>query len=163
MKKNFAVSKVLNRVADILEMIVSFVLLISICIVLVNLVINMFSLDFLKGNFELDQIVGTLFNLIISIEFTRMLCRHTPDTIIDVLLFATARQIIVDHSGAVPTLLGVIAIAILFVIRKYLMPNEDADGNVYVNSLRYYIKNKKHERKQTNSHTTHEDIEKINV
>ena len=49
-----------------------------------------------------------------------MLYLHTPMTVFEVLLFAIARQIIIDHSSPVNSLLGVIAIAILFATRKFL-------------------------------------------
>ena len=47
-------------------------------------------------------------------------------TVVEVLLFATARQMVVEHMDPVQTLIGVIAIAILFAIRKFLM-TEDSD------------------------------------
>ena len=40
-------------------------------------------------------------------------------------MFATARQMVVEHLGPSETLLGVISIAILFGIRKYLMTDND--------------------------------------
>ena len=41
-------------------------------------------------------------------------------------MFATARQMVVEHMAPTQTLIGVIAIAILFAIRKFLM-TEDSD------------------------------------
>ena len=58
--------------------------------------------------------------LVIGIEFVKMLCNHIPETIIEVLLFAIARQIIVEHLQMQQIFIGVICIAILFIIRKYL-------------------------------------------
>lgn len=45
-----------------------------------------------------------------------MLCRHSAQTVVEVLLFATARQMVVEHMDPMQTLIGVIAIAILFAI-----------------------------------------------
>lgn len=42
-----------------------------------------------------------------------MLCTHKPGTIIEVLLFATARQMIVEHLNVYETLVGIGAIAAL--------------------------------------------------
>ena len=47
-------------------------------------------------------------------------------------MFATARQMVVEHLGPNETLLGVISIAILFGIRKYLMTDND-DMNSHKN------------------------------
>ena len=54
-----------------------------------------------------------------------MLCRHSAQTVVEVLLFATARQMVVEHLDPVQTLIGIIGIAILFAIRKYLMTDSD--------------------------------------
>ena len=40
-------------------------------------------------------------------------------------MFATARQMVVEHLGPAETLLGVLSIAVLFAIRKYLMTDND--------------------------------------
>ena len=49
-----------------------------------------------------------------------MLYTHTPETIIEILLFAISRQMIVEHLSTTETILGVGAIAGLFAVRKYL-------------------------------------------
>ena len=54
-----------------------------------------------------------------------MLCRHSAQTVVEVLMFATARQMVVEHMKPSQTLIGVIAIAILFAIRKFLMTEDD--------------------------------------
>lgn len=58
--------------------------------------------------------------LAIGIEFVKMLCTHTSETIIEILLFAISRQMIVEHLSTTETIIGVGAIAGLFAIRKYL-------------------------------------------
>lgn len=58
--------------------------------------------------------------LVIGIEFVKMLCNHRPETIIEVLLFAIARQMIVEHLQMQQMFIGVVCIAILFAIRKFL-------------------------------------------
>lgn len=58
--------------------------------------------------------------LAIGIEFVKMLCTHTSETIIEILLFAISRQMIVEHLSATETIFGVGAIAGLFAVRKYL-------------------------------------------
>lgn len=48
-----------------------------------------------------------------------MLLLHTPESVIEVLLYAVARQIIISHESAMENLIGVLAVAIIFIIRKY--------------------------------------------
>ena len=64
-------------------------------------------------------------SLVVGVEFVKMLCRHSAQTVVEVLLFATARQMVVEHLEPLQTLIGVVAIAILFAIRKYLMTDKD--------------------------------------
>ena len=55
--------------------------------------------DFVVGEkIELGFFLEKAMMLAIGLEFVKMLCKHTPSTIIDVLLFAIARQMIVEHT-----------------------------------------------------------------
>ena len=63
-------------------------------------------------------------SLVVGVEFVKMLCRHSAQTVVEVLLFA-ARQMVVEHLDPVQTLIGIIGIAILFAVRKYLMTDSD--------------------------------------
>ena len=67
-----------------------------------------------------QELLTTCFNLIIGVELIRMMSYHTSDTVFEVLVFAIARQVIVGHSSAVSSLIGVCAIAVLFATRKFL-------------------------------------------
>jgi hypothetical protein len=60
------------------------------------------------------------FELIIGIEFIKMVAKHTPSSAVEVILYAVARQLINTHSSSIDSLIGVVAIALLFAIRKYL-------------------------------------------
>lgn len=61
-----------------------------------------------------------MFNIIIGIELLKMFCRHDLDSVVEVLLFAVARQVIIEHTTMVDNLLCMIAVALLFCIRKFL-------------------------------------------
>ena len=63
--------------------------------------------------------------LAIGAELIKMLCKHTPETIIEVLAFALARHLIVAPTSAVENIITVAAIAILFAIRKFLLKSHD--------------------------------------
>ena len=79
---------------------------------------------------DMDTSFFTIFlsqalSLVVGVEFVKMLCRHSAQTVVEVLLFATARQMVVEHLDPVQTLIGIIGIAILFAVRKYLMTDSD--------------------------------------
>ena len=65
--------------------------------------------------------------LVIGVELVVMLSLHIPGVLIEVLLYAIARKLILlpKSSGMIDLLLGVIAIAVLFAIRKYLMSSDE--------------------------------------
>ena len=69
---------------------------------------------------SIQAFLTTALELIIGIEFVKMLAKHTPSSAVEVLLYAIARQIIVEHVTITDALVGIVAIAILFSIRRFL-------------------------------------------
>ena len=63
--------------------------------------------------------------IIIGVEFLKMLCQHSMNSVIDVLLFVLARHLIVMESTMLEGLLCIISVAILFSIRKFLVVKKD--------------------------------------
>lgn len=119
MRKRFEES--LLHVANWLELFISILMIIMLIILSLKFfVIIIDSGSYVNGQDNLTTFLTMALNLAVGVEFVKMLCKHTPETIIEVLLFATARQMIVFHLSAVDTLIGVAAIAGLFATRKYL-------------------------------------------
>lgn len=81
--------------------------------------------------------LSVVFELVIGIEFVKMLAKHTPGSAIEVLLYTIARTLIIDHSSMAGSLLGVISIAVLFAVRKYFndpdVHNHETGGDYIVN------------------------------
>ena len=71
---------------------------------------------FLAGKFIVESVLG----ICLLYTSVKMLCTHTPGTVIEVLLFAISRQMIVGHVSGFEVLAGVAAIAGLFATHKYL-------------------------------------------
>lgn len=85
------------------------------------------------GAQDIYAFVGEAFSLVICIEFIKMLCKHTPDTLVEVLMFAIARQMIVEHTSPIENLVGIIAIAILFAVKKFLFGKyDDVDKTIFL-------------------------------
>lgn len=115
------------RLSIWLEVAISIVIIIAIMISSLSLVTGL--VELLKNCSDttaFQKFLGIAFNLVIGIEFIRMLCRHNLSSVVEVLLFAIARQLIVEHTSVVENLVAISTIAILFIIRKYLfIPNLD--------------------------------------
>lgn len=58
--------------------------------------------------------------IIIGIELIKMVTSYTIDSVVDVMLLAIARQMVVEHTTPLENLLAVLSVGVLFVIRKYL-------------------------------------------
>ena len=122
---NAATVKFLLKAAWVLELLIAlFILLITV----VQMVLTgRDSVHYLLlGQFSLYEFFGSVMNIVVGLEFIKMLVLHTPKAVIDVLLFAIARQLVVSHSSSMDTLLGVAAVALIFVIKKFLLTREDA-------------------------------------
>lgn len=76
-----------------------------------------------------SDFLSLIFSLVIGLEFIKMLVKQTPASAIEVVLFAIARKIITVHEGSMlETFLGVISIAILFAVNKYLTEGGEYAG-----------------------------------
>lgn len=111
----------LDRVAYYIEASVTFFLLLAVIILLLQYLLSCVGITISILHTDFNSILSNAFTLIIGVEFTKMLCKHTPDTVIEVLLFATARQVILSHGNMVHTLLGAAAIAGLFAVKRFLI------------------------------------------
>lgn len=105
-----------------LELIISILIIIAICFYAIVLAVELISLITEKNpNIEdLNGFINLGFGLVIGIEFIKMLCKHSPSIIVEVLIFAVARQMIVEHTSPIQNLIAISCIAILFAIRRFL-------------------------------------------
>ena len=68
---------------------------------------------------EIRTFLERALDIVIGIEFIKMLAKHSPGSSLEVLLYAIARHMVVGHESAVENLLSVGAIALIFVVRKF--------------------------------------------
>lgn len=90
-------------------------------------------MDFPQANNEafLQLFLNRIMTLAVGVEFIKMLCKQSPSTVIEVLLVAIARQLIVEHASSLDYLIGMLSVAILFAVRKYLFTTFD-DSNTII-------------------------------
>lgn len=126
------IAKILKRVTEILEIFISIMLAVGIILLCLRMASSLSNIPHLDVWPNYDDLLETCFNLIIGVELIRMMYYHTPNTVFEVLLFAIARQIIIDHSSIWGSLVGVSAIAVLFATRKYLFCDFDvAEATIF--------------------------------
>lgn len=107
--------------ASLVEILLSALVLLAVLLVSWRLLFEVFDLCKTATATEgFTTFLGHAFNVIIGIEFIKMLAKHTPGATIEVLLFSLAREMVVEHTTPVENLISIITIALVFVIRKYL-------------------------------------------
>ena len=147
--------KTLLKLSKVFELILSIIILIIVFLGMMDLsrsVYQSYIVDFATPveYSELNSFLAEGLLLVIGVELVVMLCLHVPGTLIEVLLFAIARKLILlpKTSGMIDLFLGILAIGIIFAIRKYLLNQEEKNmslSNLYnLNEIKKYInKNKK--------------------
>ena len=111
----------LDKVANVFEIVIAVLILVVIMVKLFDTSMEVVGLNLKILQVEFHPILSTAFSLVIGVELVRMLCKHTPETIIDVLLFAIARHMVLYSEGGLYLLFGVLSIGGLFVIKQVLL------------------------------------------
>ena len=101
-------------------------------IVLIAIVIAIASLwepfkEFLHTRTESGSFLkymASVFDIVIGIEFFKLLCKPRKDTMLEVLMFVIARHMIIEHTTAVENLLSIIAISILIIVDRYFLKSK---------------------------------------
>ena len=118
----------MDKITYVFEIVIAFSLLTVIAIKIVEINLQMLGLEFAILAVDFDRILSSVLTLVIGVEFIKMLCKHTPETVIDVLLFAIARQMVVYSERTLDLLIGVAAMLGLFLTKKYLSDTNDIKG-----------------------------------
>ena len=133
--KNIDKSNISLRVAYIFESILAMVVLIAVFLGTIDVLRMIWTAYIVEYHTpvaysQLNDILAQI--LLLVIEFVVMLSLHIPGTIIEVLLYAIARKMLLlpKSGGMLEVLLGVIAIAGLFTIRKYLLTKDNSNMNI---------------------------------
>ncbi len=108
------------------ELFISVIVGAGILIYAVRLIFDLFDVSvYIRNSGALVDILDSAIALAIGAELIKMLCKHTPETVIEVLAFALARQLIVGHASPLENLVTVVAIAVLFGVRRFLLKSQD--------------------------------------
>ena len=135
-----ALKKMMLHLSEYVEIILAIYLLIVICLVIGRTVMLETPLIFTEGA-SLHHFLEASLTIAVSIEFLKMLCMHTPGTLIEVLLFAIARHMIVESPTPFQNLVIVLSIVALFAARKYLLTAHDQRGmNEHAHGTHHILK-----------------------
>lgn len=102
---------------------IAFSIIVAIIVTLLSLPIQISRLT----DVDSESLIGFLkytINILIAIELIRVLCNQTLDTIVEILLIAITRELIIEHMTTWEMLFGIVAVGVLFLIRKYLFVSQ---------------------------------------
>ncbi|WP_067840951.1 hypothetical protein [Amphibacillus sediminis] len=106
-----------------IEVFLATLIIIAVLISGIALVISVVQQDTLTHLLDYDNfqsLLSYLLMLIIGLELALMLIKHKPSNVIDVMIYAIARKMLIYSTATIEMLIGVIALGILFIIKVSL-------------------------------------------
>lgn len=116
------IRKVLYETSEVLEVFMAIVVVAGIIVATISLwpeFLHYWDNRMQEGAFL--ELLDAVFNVVIGLEFVRMLCKPNSANIIEVLIFLISRHMILQKTSAVEDLLAVISIGILFIFRRFML------------------------------------------
>lgn len=104
----------------VFELLVGALLLVALFAALIGLVQSLSPMALMKDPEQFSELLSLASTLVIGVEFVNMLCNHSMGAVIEIMLLAIARQMIVNHTSPFENLLAVLSVGLLYLFRKYL-------------------------------------------
>ena len=114
--------RILYRGGEILELLMAAAVVAGILVAMITLVPELaryWEHRTIAGAFM--EYLDAVFNVVIGIEFLKMLCKPSSANIIEVLIFLIARHMIVQTTTPLEDLLSVVSISILFLFPAFML------------------------------------------
>lgn len=123
--------KRVSAAATFIEIAISAVMMLGVVIAFLGLLQNLIQLFTMIPTYNemqdaFDHFLKFALELIIVIEFVKMLAKHTAESAVEVLVFVIAKRVIVENINMYETLVGVLALSVLFIV-KYKFDRKYAD------------------------------------
>jgi len=118
-------SRIIQKLPEIAERIIAGILAIAIIYCCGKFFMTVIAFEEPKPGTYLQEMLKYAFNIVIALEFIRMLVKHSMKTVVEVLIYALARGLIVENDTPIQMLVSIVSIAILLLCRKYLFHTFD--------------------------------------
>ena len=120
------IRRTLSAIAGYIELLVAFIIIISVILASADLIFDLSQygihlFDDKNSDFTYSAVFSSAIIIVIGIEMIKMIVKHTPASVLEVLLFVIAKRVVADTEfGSLDMLLCVLAIAVIFAIKKFL-------------------------------------------
>ncbi|MBP3735890.1 MAG: hypothetical protein J6I56_02625 [Lachnospiraceae bacterium] len=105
---------------DLLEIVMSITITLALIVCFIPLIRNFADMPCGRdsaANFHI--FLEQVFTLVIGIEFVKMLIKHTPSSVLEVVLFAIARHMVIYETTPYQDFVSILSIAVIFAIRRF--------------------------------------------
>ena len=120
------VGRMEHRIRKVLHVLELAIASVTIVVLVIGLALNIWEVAADPTAFSnTTEFLHAVLNIVVGLEFVRMLIDMTPANTLEVLIMATARYVIMNHDSPTALLIGIVCIAILFAVRRYLIPRSD--------------------------------------
>ena len=118
-RRDRRVEHVLRRCLHLLEQAISGIIII---VLMISLGFELYHVFTEPGYFEdVPHFLHNILTIVIGLEFVRMLIDTTPANILEVLILALTRHVVLEHADPWSNLACIACIAGLFAVRRFLI------------------------------------------
>ncbi|WP_177975839.1 phosphate-starvation-inducible PsiE family protein [Eubacterium sp.] len=115
------IRRMIDRASELLELAINIIIIIAVIVAVISLWKPF--MEFVQNRESAHaflDFLGYVLNVLIGIEFFKMLCKPDVDTILEVVMFVIVRHMVVLETSTVENLLTIVGMAIIFAIKKFL-------------------------------------------
>lgn len=115
------IRRMIDRASELLELAVNIIIIIAVIVAVISLWKPF--MEFVQNRESAHaflDFLGYVLNVLIGIEFFKMLCKPDVDTVLEVVMFVIVRHMVVLETSSVENLLTIVGMAIIFAIKKFL-------------------------------------------
>jgi len=116
------IEKKLSRVIKWIEVILAILIMMAVFLSgkdLINIIYKVYVTEAINSYDIFQKFLSHLLLLVVGLELALMLIKHTPANVLEVMLYAIARKMLIYTNTTTDILIGVIALALIFIIDKY--------------------------------------------
>ncbi|MBO5564284.1 MAG: transporter [Lachnospiraceae bacterium] len=108
-----------EHLLDLAEILLALIVVVALAVCLIPILKEIPQLLISGADEGFRHFLRQLLDLVIGIEFVKMLIKHTPSSVLEVMAFAIARHMVVTETSALEDLVAVLSIGAIFLIRRY--------------------------------------------
>ncbi|MGI6118207.1 MAG: hypothetical protein ACOYBC_07420 [Bilifractor sp.] len=118
---NVSVKRIAHIIERIVEGIMAIIVITAVIISIVHLIPMIGQLaDAPFGSGKLEEFLGYVLDIVIGVEFFRLLAAPDLKVVLEVMMFAMTRHMIVEETSAAENLLTIIGIGIIAYLQRFL-------------------------------------------